>query len=521
MWLDKQYFLSTSQLAPLPFIAPCSAQRQLSLMRLLCPLRRRFQPPIAQCVHRRNLLTLAIETSCDDTSVAVLEKHKDNSATLYFNSKVTSDNRTYKGVHPVIAHESHQQNLAKLVDEALRSLPIQPSATAHIGNALLIRSPRGTEVRKKPDFVTATRGPGMRASLITGIDTAKGLAVAWQVPFLGVNHMQAHALTPRLVSALDAARAGDIGSLNNNGSVDKAGGSVASVEKIGPLGATPAFPFLSLLVSGGHTMLVHSKGLCDHEILAQTTDLAIGDMIDKCARDILPSEILKSARSVMYGPALEHYAFPDASVSINDYGYKPPSQRAKLPTMPTKARKSLEQYDWFVTPSLTAPGPGVTRKDLAAIFSFSGIGSSLKSIITKNPEMDDTERRALAREAMRVAFEHLGSRVMMALQDLSSKGMDVETLVVSGGVASNQYLKHILRAMLDSTGRENMRLVFPPPELCTDNAAMIAWTGIEMWEAGYRTELDAMAMRKWAIDPKSESGGILGISGWKKITSDD
>lgn len=410
----------------------------------------------------------------------MLEKHKNNTATLHFHSKITSDNRSYGGVHPIAAAESHHKNLPGLVNEALRSLPIQRSATAHLGNALLVKGQHGIEIRKKPDFVTVTRGPGMRASLITGVDTAKGLAVAWQVPLLGVNHMQAHALTPRLVSALNAG-----------------GAKVDEISK-----ADPAFPFLTLLVSGGHTMLVHSKSLCDHEILANTTDMAIGDAIDKWARDILPPSVLSSATDVMYGPVLESFAFPDKAP--NDV---PGSSR------PNPQNTTGTGYSWGISSPYSDPGPKGAFKH-AHVFSYSGIGSTVKRIVNQFPEMDDIERRILAQESMRVGFEHLASRVIYALQKGEVK--QVDTLVVSGGVASNQYLKHVLRNVLDQKGYKNIRLVFPPPKFCTDNAAMIAWTGIEMWEAAWRTQLDAMAMKKWSIDPKAEDGGILGADGWKR-----
>ena len=111
-------------------------------MRPACALTRRFQYPIYSANQRRRLLTLAIETSCDDTSVAILEKHKNNSAVLHFNSKITSDNRSYGGVHPIVAQESHQQNLAALLNRALRSLPI---ATWDDGpeNTLVVRAGAG------------------------------------------------------------------------------------------------------------------------------------------------------------------------------------------------------------------------------------------------------------------------------------------------------------------------------------------------------------------------------------------
>jgi N6-L-threonylcarbamoyladenine synthase len=446
-----------------------------------------------------------------------LEKHRDSSATLHFNSKITSDNRSWKGVHPIAAHESHQKNLAKLVDEALRSLPVQ--ATADFENTVLVKGKNGTEIRKKPDFVTATRGPGMRASLITGIDTAKGLAVAWQVPFLGVNHMQAHAVTPRLVSALDSAGTYSNSILQNPPS-EHGAGNRKDYEHIGKFDlrkANPSFPFLSLLVSGGHTMLVHSKGLCDHEILTETTDLAIGDLIDKCARDILPAEVLNSSGSVMYGPALERYAFPGSGSSDFDYCYTPHHTLKGIKGIkrPTPSNPPVE-HDWTLNHPLSSPAPGVTPEEFAARLSFSGIGSHVKRIAEKRPEMKNAERQLLAREVMRVAFEHVGSRILMALDNLFKRGVLIANLVVAGGVASNQYLKHILRVLLDSRGYNNTCLVFPPPKFCTDNAAMIAWAGIEMWEAGYRTELTGMALREWTIDPKSSDGGILGADGWIK-----
>ena len=445
----------------------------------------------------------------------MLEKHLDNTATLHFNSKITSDNRAYRGVYPIVAHESHQKVLAKLVNDALRSLPSIIPSTADLGNAILVKGVQGAELKKKPDFVTATRGPGMRASLITGVDTGKGLAVAWQVPFLGVNHMQAHALTPRLVAALDSGRTACTGNLNSLGIINDTGQPGERSHA-----ANPEFPFLSLLVSGGHTMLVYSKGLCNHEILSQTSDIAIGDMLDKCARDILPPEVLNSSGSVMYGPTLELYAFPDMNTLANDYGYTPPTWKGKKAADKLRQRnKPLVQYNWSVDQPLLHPGPGVTPDEFSAKLSFSGIGSSVKGIKTRNPAMEDAELRGLAREAMRVAFDHLGSRLLLALRKLVDSGMHIETLVVSGGVASNQYLKHVLRVLLDSCGFESMKLIFPPPKFCTDNAAMIAWAGIEMWEAGYTTELSAMAVRQWTIDSKASDGGILGIGGWIKETS--
>jgi N6-L-threonylcarbamoyladenine synthase len=458
-------------------------------MRAACLFARHFKIQASRCLQRRNLLTLAIETSCDDTSVAVLEKHESSSATLHFHSKITSDNRSYGGVYPIKAHESHQKHLAGLLKQAIRALPIKH--TLHTGEGL---EEDGLKGRRKPDFITVTRGPGMRSNLITGVDTAKGLSVAWDIPILGVNHMQAHALTPRMCSALQVPD-------NSSKQLDD--------EKIE---ITPAFPFLSLLVSGGHTMLVHSQSLCNHKIIASTSDMAIGDAIDKSARDILPLSLIESAKDVMYGRLLESFAFPEQDQDSRiPYDYNV-SRGRKI------EREEMRNYGWKIASPFGNPGPAGLRS-LDNTWSFSGFGSQAKRIMKTRPDMDNDERRLLARDIMRVSFEHLVSRVIIALQIGAPDPIDVKTIVVSGGVASNQYLKHIIRAVLEAKGLGHVETVFPPPMYCTDNAAMIGWTGIEMWEAGYRSQLDFMAIRKWPIDPLAEGGGILGADAWVKVDS--
>jgi N6-L-threonylcarbamoyladenine synthase len=134
-------------------------------------------------------MTLAIETSCDDTSVAIVEKNVEHGrpvAQLHFHKKLTANNAEYQGVHPLVSLRSHQENLANLVSEAIRHLP--PRTSSHEGN-LEQGNPQEepsdavTDITQKrlPDFISVTRGPGMRSNLFTGLDTAKGLAVAWQV----------------------------------------------------------------------------------------------------------------------------------------------------------------------------------------------------------------------------------------------------------------------------------------------------------------------------------------------------
>lgn len=416
--------------------------------------------------------------------MAIVEKHDSRkpSATVHFLENITADTRQYRGIHPIEALQSHQENAAKLVQRALNFLP--PAQETDAGNSYLAVENAGNKRRRLPDLIAATRGPGMRSNLFVGLDTAKGLAVAFQIPFLGVHHMQAHLLTPRLVSAL-------AGTTSSNGE-----GTAAEAR----------FPFLSILVSGGHSQLVHSGSITDHEILATTADIALGETLDKSARLILPEHVLQSAQSTMYGRTLERFAFPNGAADFADY-------------QPLKSRgeeqiRRESPWGWSITT------PFANTRDLR--FSFSAVSSTVQRIVSgkvrAGQTMSDDERVALARETMRVPFEHLASRTVIALETLRERGTDdtpeVQTLVVSGGVAANRFLMTVLRAFLDVRGFERVRLVAPPPYLCTDNAAMIGWAAIEMFEAGWSSDLGCRALRKWSLDPQAEDGGVLGADAW-------
>ena len=123
----------------------------------------------------------------------------------------------------------------------------------------------------------------------------------------------------------------------------------------------------------------------------------------------------------------------------------------------------------------------------------------------------------MAREVMRVTFEHLASRLVLHLKTLRPKERaEIKTVVVSGGVAANSFLRHVLRSFLDIRGFGRIKLSFPPIEFCTDNAAMIAWTGIEMWEAGWTSDLSVRPIKAWSMDPDSLDKGILGADGWTR-----
>ena len=462
---------------------------------------------------QRNLLTLAIETSCDDTAVAILEKDSpldpisvrkhaqrtgsDETARaapvrnngrgpplvrLLFNKKITSRNTGLGGIHPLEALESHQSNLGSLVAQAIEYLPTLSADSIVATRGQEPKSIRQADGKLKqiPDFISVTRGPGMRSNLNCGLDTAKGLATAWQVPLLGVHHMQAHALTPRLVYALE-----------HNGLDD----------------TRPGFPFLTLLVSGGHTMLLNSSGLVDHQILATTRDVAIGDALDKCGRIILPENVRSQAKDTAFARYLSDYAFPDVQIFQQ---WPIPARRHE------EIDKPHNEYGWRIKAPLS------DTKDLA--FSFTSIASEIEKLFSRRQEQEGTsltekERTTFAQTALGIAFEHLASRTLIALEKLRDAHQEPSTLVVSGGVAANSFLRYFLRNMLDVRGFEKLELLFPPVWLCTDNAVMIAWCGMEMFEAGYQNELDIGSLRKWSMD-STAGGGVLSASGWKRMHSE-
>ncbi|CAI4216619.1 unnamed protein product [Parascedosporium putredinis] len=220
-----------------------------------------------------------------------------------------------------------------------------------------------TTVTARPDLVAVTRGPGMSANLAEGLALAKD---------------------------------------------DRDSPPTAQLQP----GPTPAFPFLTLLVSGGHTQLVHSRSLTDHRILANSANIALGDALDKP----LPSP---------------------ATADRDLAAYVAPVRRADeiAPTPP---------------PRLDPPPPLASSRRLA--YEFSALQSHVQSVLALRPNLPLTLRRALAYDVMRLAFEHLAGRVLLALAADPSLASHASALVVSGGVASNRFLATVLRSMLDARG---------------------------------------------------------------------
>jgi len=336
---------------------------------------------------------LGIETSCDETAVAVVEGAAGTapvgrilSNTVY--SQLT-EHRRFGGVVPEIAARAHLERIDGLVVQALDE--------AGVGLADL-------------DAIAATGGPGLIGGVMVGVMTAKALAFAHDKPFIAVNHLEGHALSVRLTEPVD-------------------------------------FPYLLLLVSGGHCQLLTVRGPGDFTRLGTTIDDAAGECFDKTAKLL--------GLGFPGGPAVEKAAV----------GGDP--KRFALPR-----------------PMWRKPG---------CDFSFSGLKTAVRQAVEKLPADDPRAVADLCASFQRTVGDVFADRCANALARAPSP-----TLVVAGGVAANVYLRGRLEEVAATHGA---RLVAPPVRLCTDNGAMIAWAGVERLRLGQVDALDFRPRPRWPLDP--------------------
>ncbi len=315
------------------------------------------------------MLTLGIETSCDDTGVAVIRN--DREVLCEFLSSQIKDHSRFGGVIPEFAARKHLENLLPLVDAALRECDIS-------GHDL--------------DLIAVTRGPGLMGSLIVGVMTARALSQAWNVPLIGVNHLEGHLFAP-LVDA----------------------------EDLEP-------PFLSLIVSGGHTEIICVHDFGKYELLGQTRDDAAGEAYDKAARIL----------GLKYpgGPEIERLA---KTGNPNAFDFP----------IPLKNTDKIE-------------------------FSFSGLKTALLWQVKKfdggNIPVND----------LCASFQRAVTESLMAKVNLAVKITGIRKVSASGGVSANGALREALRS------DERFRTWLPAKGRCTDNAVMIAMAGANSWERGVR-----------------------------------
>jgi N6-L-threonylcarbamoyladenine synthase len=335
---------------------------------------------------------LGIESSCDETAVAVYDsEHGLLSHSLF--SQIAL-HQAYGGVVPELASRDHVRRLAPLTREALDRADTSPSAV---------------------DGIAYTAGPGLIGALLVGSVFARSLAHAWGVPAVGIHHLEGHLLAPLLEPD------------------------------------PPAFPFLALLVSGGHTQLVDVAGLGRYRILGASLDDAAGEAFDKTAK-------------------LLGLPYPGG---------------AALAELAARGRSGVFQ---FPRPMLDRPGLD---------FSFSGLKTAAL-VALRGRHLDDQIRADVACGFQDAVVETLAEKCRRALRTTG-----LPRLVIAGGVGANVRLRERLREICEAGGT---KLYFPRPEFCTDNGAMIALAGCMRLEAGATRGRNAPARASWELADDAATG---------------
>jgi N6-L-threonylcarbamoyladenine synthase len=350
------------------------------------------------------LRILGIETSCDETAAAIVVRHEDGRGEIVSDVVLSQleEHSAFGGVVPEIAARAHVEALDGLVEEALE---------------------RANVTLDDIDAVAATSGPGLIGGLIVGLMTAKAIARVAGKPLFAVNHLEGHALTARLTDGL-------------------------------------SFPYLMLLVSGGHTQLILVRGVGVYERWGTTIDDALGEAFDKTAKLLgLPYP---------GGPAVER-----AALSGNP-------DRFKLPR----------------------PLVGEARLD----FSFSGLKTAVRQAATDIAPLSEQDVADICASFQKAVSRTLKDRIGRGLARFREEFADLDVdpaLVVAGGVAANQEIRRTLQALCIEHG---FRFIAPPMRLCTDNAAMIAWAGLErMAEDLPPDPLDVQPRSRWPLDSKAQT----------------
>ena len=346
---------------------------------------------------QHTLTVLGIETSCDETADALVRRHPDGRGEILSNV-VRSQldlHAVYGGVVPEIAARAH----VGLLDAAI----LQALAEAGLGFDEI-------------DAVAATAGPGLVGGLIVGVTMGKAVALGLGVPFIAVNHLEAHALTAGLTDGL-------------------------------------GFPYLLLLVSGGHTQTVIVKDVGAYERLGTTLDDALGEAFDKAAKLL--------GLAYPGGPEIERQA--------------------------ARGRATVK-----------LPRPMFGREE--PHFSLAGLKTALRHEALARAPLGEQDIADLAASFQEAVADIVSDRTGRALEFYTERlGAGAQrALVVAGGVAANQRIKAALETVVAKHG---FRLVVPPPVLCTDNAAMIAWAGAMRLARGLTDDLAAPARARWPLDP--------------------
>jgi N6-L-threonylcarbamoyladenine synthase len=340
-------------------------------------------------------LVLGIETTCDETAAAVIERRADGSGRILSNivRSQTEEHVAFGGVVPEIAARAHVDALDGIIASAMKESGIRyPQLSA----------------------VAAAAGPGLIGGVIVGLTTAKAIAMVHNTPLIAVNHLEAHALTPRLTCAL-------------------------------------AFPYCLFLASGGHTQIVAVLGVGEYVRLGTTVDDAMGEAFDKVAKML----------SLPYpgGPQVE---------------------RAALGGDPQR---------------FAFPRPMLGRPD--ANFSLSGLKTAVRNEASRLGTLEPQDISDLCAGFQAAVLESTADRLSVGLRLFHEQFGPPRALVAAGGVAANQAIRGALQNV---AAKAETTLIIPPPALCTDNGAMIAWAGAERLALDMIDTMEAPPRARWRLD---------------------
>lgn len=354
------------------------------------------------------MIVLGIESSCDETAAAIVNDKREILGECVLTQL---EHKTYGGVVPEIAARAHLDHIEDILEETFKKAGIKPQDI---------------------DAVAAASGPGLIGGVVIGVMAAKALSLAMDKPFIAVNHLEGHALAARLTSDVE-------------------------------------YPYLLLLVSGGHCQILVVKNVGEFERLGTTIDDAAGEAFDKVAKML----------NLGYpgGPMIEKMA---------DLGDE---NRFVLP------RPLLNSNDCNLSFS------GLKTAVRKIIESYSADGNIEHAILRKQDTAD------ICASFQKAATDHLLYKLKKAIVLFHTKYPQGKDLVVSGGVASNTYLRGKLKQLAETEG-----LIFsaPPIKFCTDNGVMIAWAGMERALKGIRNDLDFKPRPRWPLDenaPKAAGAG--------------
>ena len=346
---------------------------------------------------KKQLIFLGIETSCDETAASIVREDCGGNGKILSNvvSSQIEEHKEFGGVVPEIAARAHVEKIDFIINKALEE------SKTNINDI---------------DGIAATAGPGLIVCLTVGLSAAKAIAASLGKPLIAVNHLEGHALSPKLIKKIN-------------------------------------FPYLFLLISGGHTQFLEVRGVNNYVRMGTTIDDAVGEAFDKTAK-LLGIEFPG-------GPKIEEYA-----------------------------KKGDENY-------FTLPKPIIHRG--GCNLSFAGLKTAVLKISKKIKNKE--EKYHLAASFQKTIEDILCEKSKFAMSLFKENcNSEKNTFVIAGGVASNNKIR---KKLIDLSIQNNFEPVFPPINLCSDNAAMIAWTGIERFRLGLLNKLDFPAKARWPLDEKA------------------